>query len=338
MEDEQNRQSPNPQATHLNEPSRTRLIAYIQRKLNERAAKKEQETTQDRLARRTASATVWIAMFTVVLAGAAILTLRQVIAGGSDTHDLAVAAKSQAEKMKDMSEAAEKIRQAADGMVTQEERIANNAKTALEASSKQSKVALDATIESARQDRRPWVGLRDFRCDDCTSKFNGPKPDQSFNRIETLKIGNMFGVMENTGKTPAVQMVVHAVWTNRKGSDPIPEYDTLAQRLEAAYQVPSHVPPDMASEIGKTLELIKRYRGEAPMVLPPNAVRILPMVSSFQMERNPMVRIEEENIAYIVGKITYYDTDRDREYVTTFCLMNETGNEFRFCPTGNDMK
>jgi len=74
-----------------------RFIRYAKRKMDERAAKKKQESAQDRLARRTANATVWIAIFTVVLAGAALLTLWQVIAGGSDTHDLAVAAKSQAE-------------------------------------------------------------------------------------------------------------------------------------------------------------------------------------------------------------------------------------------------
>ena len=97
MEDKQDRQSSNPQPAQLNEPWRTRLIAYIERKLHERAAKKKQESAQDRLAQRTANATVWIAIFTVVLAGAALLTLWQVIAGGSDTHDLALAAKSQAE-------------------------------------------------------------------------------------------------------------------------------------------------------------------------------------------------------------------------------------------------
>jgi hypothetical protein len=114
------------------------------------------ETPVDRAARLTAAATVWIAVFTVVLALVGLGTLYEIIEGGSDTHDLAVAAKTQAEKMKDMSDAAEKIRQAAEGMVTQEQRIADNAKNALGVSNKRSKEALDAAIRQFREEQRAW--------------------------------------------------------------------------------------------------------------------------------------------------------------------------------------
>jgi len=82
--------------------------------------------------------------------------------GGQDTHDLAVAANTQAEKMKDMSDAADKIRQAAEGMVTQEQRIADNAKNALDASNRQSKASLDATISQFRYEQRAWVSAGNF--------------------------------------------------------------------------------------------------------------------------------------------------------------------------------
>jgi hypothetical protein len=263
--------------------------------------------------------------------------LYEMITGGTQTDKLVEYARKQ-------SDAAEKMRQAAENIVSQEQRIADNAKDALDASNRQSKIALDTSIESARQDRRPWVGLRDFRCENCTSELKQPQTDQPsqpfqpFNRIETLHIGNMFGVMENTGKTPAVQLIVNAVFTNRMGGEQIPDYASISTEVGKAYEVPMHVPPDMAAEIGRTLELIQRYRGAAPTVLPPNANRILPMVGGLQMERNHMARLEDKKIAYIIGKITYYSTERNREYVTTFCLMNEIGAEFRFCPTGNDMQ
>lgn len=100
MDNTENGQNTNPQRAELREPWRYRLIAYIERKLHERTANKKEESAADRVARRTANATVWIAIFTVVLAVVGGLTLIEVISGGSDTHDLAIAAKSQAELLR----------------------------------------------------------------------------------------------------------------------------------------------------------------------------------------------------------------------------------------------
>lgn len=72
-------------------------ISYIKRKFRERKAEKKDENPADKAARRTANATVWIAAFTIVLAVVGAITLYEVIAGGADTHDLAIAAKKQAD-------------------------------------------------------------------------------------------------------------------------------------------------------------------------------------------------------------------------------------------------
>lgn len=111
----------------------------------------------------TAAATVVIAIATIFYTIYAGLQWKEIHAGSADTHDLAVAAKTQAEKMKSVSEAADKIREAAQNMVTQDERIANNAQRALAASNKQSKDALDATIAQNHLDERPWIGIGQFR-------------------------------------------------------------------------------------------------------------------------------------------------------------------------------
>lgn len=85
----------------------TRFVGYVKRKLHQRRAKKQHEKPADRAARRTATATVWMAIFTVVLATVSGLTLlvlrlqlKEMHEGGIDTHALADATS----KMKDSAE------------------------------------------------------------------------------------------------------------------------------------------------------------------------------------------------------------------------------------------
>lgn len=80
-------------------------------KFQERRTKKENETPADRAARVTATATYWMALFTFVLAVVGVATLcvlriqlKEMHEGGVDTHDLAVAASKQADRMKDLAD------------------------------------------------------------------------------------------------------------------------------------------------------------------------------------------------------------------------------------------
>src|SRR6266849_5194735 len=97
-------------------------------------------------------ATIKWAKLAVIMAGvAAVFVCAQwyeMHTGGQDTHELAVHAKEQADKMKDMSDAADKIRLAAEGMVAQEQRIADQAGK-----------ALNASISASRNDQRAWLGI-----------------------------------------------------------------------------------------------------------------------------------------------------------------------------------
>ena len=70
-------------------------IGYIKRKLHEHKAKREKETANDKAARATASATKWMAFFTAALTILSALTWWEIRSGGTDTHDLAIAAKEQ---------------------------------------------------------------------------------------------------------------------------------------------------------------------------------------------------------------------------------------------------
>jgi len=244
-------------------------------------------------------------------------TLKEIRKGGNDTHDLAQAAKDQADATKKVAERALAQANATNALARQAKRSADIADR-----------AMAANIESASEDRRSWVGLRDFRCDGCTSDADG-----------TLIIGEMFGVMENTGKTPAIQMVVSAVWTDRKGADPIPDYDTIQAEINKRdpYAIPSHLSADLTARIAKEMEIMKRFTEPPKTVLPPNAARVLPIIGRAKMGRNKIASIEERKIFYVVGKIVYFNTWEDKPRTTRFCLMNDFGSDFRFCPTGNDM-
>ena len=135
---------------------------------------------------------------TAVIAGTSYLQWHEIKSGGQDTHDLAIAAGKQAAKMKDMSDAADKIRQAAEGMVAQEQRIADNAEKSLKASNNQSKTALDASIAASRQDQRAWLGVG----------------DETYSISESGPIESSATVL-NIGKSPAMDIFCRTSGTTK---------------------------------------------------------------------------------------------------------------------------
>jgi hypothetical protein len=119
--------------------------------------------------------------------------LYEIHSGAKDTHDLAIHAKEQANKMKDMSDAADKIRQASEGMVKQEQRIADNAKSALDASNRQAKTALDASIAASHSDQRAYVTL---------GRQDGTVAEVIMPKTEAAKAA-LIVYFQNTGHLPA---------------------------------------------------------------------------------------------------------------------------------------
>jgi hypothetical protein len=273
-----------------------------------------------------------VAISTIVIAFATWKTWREVQSASTQTDKIVTAS--------------QKIQTALETSNTQNQNALTQtlaqSKQAMDASNRQSKTALDTTIENSKLDERPWVGLKDFRCDACTSDPGIPTLNLGqgpMTVIETVSINRLYGIMENTGKTPAVKMIVDAIWTNLKASDPIPDYDTLERdnRIRNASQVPPRLPPDMAEEISKEMEIENRLIQSPETVFPPSAIRTLPLVGNIHISRNRIAKIEDRVLLYAVGRITYRSTWSDEEHTTTFCLMNNVGSEFRFCPTGNSM-
>ncbi len=107
-------------------------ISQIKSKLHERRAKYEAQKPEEKAAWRTANATVWIAFFTVVLTIVGGITLYEVIEGGNDTHDLAVAAKKQADNTHDLAVAATKQAGSTHDLAVAAQKQADVAKNALE--------------------------------------------------------------------------------------------------------------------------------------------------------------------------------------------------------------
>lgn len=242
--------------------------------------------------------------------------LREIKSGAEDTRQLAEAAKNEAEATRELADRALAQANATNALALEAKRSADIAKQALQ-----------ANIESGRQDRRPWVGLQALQCNGCTVGNDG-----------SLKVDKLFGIVANTGKTPAVQMQIRVVITGRIKSDPIPVFDAIERESESRLrEIQEGLPPEMAARIRKSMELTMRDLLPAKEVLAPNATRGLPLVQSMRWGREKFTNIEDRKLIYVLGKITYYDTRRDMEHTTRFCLVNEFGADFRFCATGNDM-
>jgi hypothetical protein len=262
------------------------------------------------------------------------ITKRAAEDSGRQTQRLISAANIQASAATKNATSAQQSAQAASDFAIQ----AHGINTQTEAAVRQfqriagdSERAMNASVDASRLDQRPWVGLQVVQCNGCTIAED-----------RSLNVQDLVGVIANTGKTPALQMIIdNDVAINALKSDPIPDWPSIERRRkdeeERAFRVPQNAPPDMAAEIAKTLEKVKRdiaFR-KSVSVLPPNGTRVLHFVPSFKVTREMFPNRDNERVTYVIGRITYFD--RDRQHTTTFCMVNDLGIDFRFCSTGNDM-
>jgi hypothetical protein len=146
-------------------------IGAVKRKVHERRKKIEQESVTDRATRRTTTATIWMAIFTVVLAVVSFSTLlvlrKQLVemqSGGVDTKKLATAADNQATWTQSLANSAgtqaDRTKDLADRMKDQADRTrdlavqatiqANATKVAAEAAKRAADIADDSLHMSQR--------------------------------------------------------------------------------------------------------------------------------------------------------------------------------------------
>lgn len=96
LKDAESRPQATLKPTKPHRPLWARFVHHVIRESRKRKSKKQPETVADRAARRTASATIAIAVLTLVLAIVNYFQWHEIHAGGIDTHNLAVAAGNQA--------------------------------------------------------------------------------------------------------------------------------------------------------------------------------------------------------------------------------------------------
>jgi hypothetical protein len=197
-----------------------------------------------------------IAFFGLCSVIVAYMQWQEIHSGSTDTHDLAVAAKTQADKMKNMSEAAEKIRKAAEDMVIQDQKIADISKLALEASNRQSRAALDFSIKSSRNDQRAWVG---------TGSNTISIAGDGQGKLELLLI--------NTGRTPALETEAAMGWVVGPVSGVVPAptgppgnptytffpQGTFAPQSQHPVSVTVSFPPQIISEVNAGIRPLIYY-------------------------------------------------------------------------------
>jgi hypothetical protein len=328
-------------------PIAARIVEYVRRRRYERKVERQEETTADKAARIAATATAWIAFFTLVSLAVSTATflilkhqLREMHESGVDTHtlaqqaitqatqttNLALAAKSQADAAKATADATKQVADRTLAQSTATNDLARQARRQADIAIE----ALRASIESADQDRRPWVGLQLLQCNDCKTEPDG-----------SLLIGSLSAVLVNTGKTPAIDMIVDWTFESIKASDPIPTYDAIEKESESerqrAFTIPPNLSPDEAASMSKEFDVIKRRLTPSKEILAPNAARGITIIASFRQARKMTPNVEDQNTIYGLGKVTYYDPPHKIQHVTTFCVMNEIGVDFRYCPSGNEM-
>lgn len=262
--------------------------------------------------------TAVIAICTLVYSIFAGLQWWEINTGSSDTHALAVAAQTQATRMAESLERTDRLVSATADQVKAANALAAQAQRANEIASR----ALAQNERATKDSQRPWVGLKEFRCEDCSFGVEGP-----------IMIGNMIGLLENSGKTPALQLSIRVATSMQNGTSPVPTFEELRGRLISDFRFSEEELREIAGEQSLT---------NPPFVLPPNASRLVTITRGVLIGRRdgfPRPERSKRGITYMLGHVTYSGPDRRNVYVTEFCVMADEGmNGFSFCPTGNDMR
>ncbi|MBZ5643762.1 MAG: hypothetical protein LAO19_13450 [Acidobacteriia bacterium] len=301
-------ENPAPDGPRDGVPEKQTSNQFISQEANQRNTTSEFQKVEKELGsyeRSTLRWTVVIVLINLITCLFLGLQWHEIKSSSSDTHTLAEQAKKQAEKMSNMSDAADKIRQAAENMVIQDQRIADNAQNALDASNGQSKATLEASIEASKLDQRAWITVE----------------------VEE-KTGNFAVFMRNTGKTPAINVTEVTGFSGGTGMAP-PAVD-FTFNSSSSPPIPTNLPPD----------ILKRLKQEGYIRdKPPSGYVIAPgdsqIGSDYQGKFTQMFKLGGER-AYIQGKVTYDDVF-GRPHETTYCFWFAPPSDFVMCNDHNKM-
>jgi hypothetical protein len=276
-------------------------IGYIKREAQKRAAKKKEESPADKAMRITATATMWMAIFTFLLflvTGGTLVILKSQLqemhGGGIDTHELAIAAGKQADRTKELAESAKASAEAAKS-------AANTAAESLRQSTQQFRI-----------DQRPWIEI-DFG----KPTLKVPASDQ-FSALYTYSFS-----LKNTGKTTAFEIQSRIP---RGAFMAAPSFGDDASRIASDQaMLRKETVFSGASETDKVVLLSKRI----PNVLGPGGATVDGPLELYGQE------LKNGMYYFLTGRIDYSDAFEVRHW-TTFCVFVGTSGVLQYCREGNE--
>ena len=257
-------------------------------------------------------------------------------AGGKDTHDLAVAAGNQATWTQRLADSAkiqsdktqalaDRTKDLADRMKDQADQTKAIAVQAIVQARAAQEFAAEAanSVRVARDamylEQRPWVGIEII---DILAPNQSPE----------LKV-----VIQNSGKTPALQWRDESILAQGESDDPPGDYDflhareihdyppALKQRIKEHPEEESQV-REMAGKYFATLEALNRREQQT---LPPGGTSEKYMI---------MGPLQDHLFHFVIGKLVYRDPiDPTKEHTTNYCLVAFRAAPLRLCKSGQDM-
>jgi hypothetical protein len=264
--------------------------------------------------------TDWLIVFlTAVIAGTSYLQWKEIRSGSSDTHDLAVAAKTQADAAKSQSEQAkaqtdkmaESLKKTDDliKQATEQAKAINRMADAAKTQAGISQRVLETSSNNFRMDQRPYVWPAKF--------YQFP-----------LKVGEQISAnvyFVNYGKTPALRkksagriLVLSATEGVLKQADAF--FATFDKDESIAGGSENILPPGIPPDPTKSLDFVTARSEEVP----PNQFavdEINKTVGSFA----------------IVGVVIYFDSEGTK-YRSNFCTMHTEGGSWAWCERHNEIR
>lgn len=298
------------------------LVLHLERQMHQRRVRREKRKIDDRpeeqAARRTATATVWIAVFTVVLAAVGALTLFEVIEGGTDTHNLAVAAGNQATWTQRLATSAgtqaDRTKDLADRMKEQADRTKTMADQAIVQANAGKELAqnsvdtLHNTQNAFRDEQRAWIGVE------------GTNNIKGFSETEPWRVTVIFF---NSGRTPARNVQTSGMFI----TSPVP----IAGPSEQQAAQLTFRPAQSIAPQGNYREAIGAdFAGEA--ATPHQILGQQTLLSQYNQIKN------RELFLYYFGVLKYDDVF-GKTHQTQFCIMlaDPATKEVGICDAFNDL-
>lgn len=195
-------------------------------------------------------------------------------------------------------------------------------------SQKSTQESVDDNRKAAAEDRRPWIGFEGVTCSECTVRSGL----ENTKTLQYLRMRQLYGVLVNSGKTPAFGLKVNSTNVIRMKSDPIPTIESLNAEGKKQIEVFKKMHVD-------TSDLTQKSSG----VMAPNSRRNLIFFGDGAVEYGREFTGDRTKwkVIYLIGRITYWGEDRRTKHTTSFCMVSENWSNgisgFNFCPTGNDM-